>query len=75
MHGLGGEAPDETVLSPFPPVVREAPDAFAFRAWNGPAASGDAVYLTLGTVFNAESGDLLVRVRSPACASSACRSW
>ncbi len=60
-HGLGGEAPAETVLSPFPRVVREAPDAFAFRAWKGPAASGDAVYLTLGTVFNAESGDLLAR--------------
>lgn len=60
-HGLGGEAADEAVLSPFPPCAREAPGAFAFRGGDPPAASGDAVHLTLGTVFNAESGDLLPR--------------
>ena len=60
-HGLSGEAADEAVLSPFPPSVRPAAGAFAFRGGDPPAASGDAVYLTLGTVFNAESGDLLAR--------------
>ena len=61
LHGLGGPPPEETVLSPFPPSVRSATGAFAFRGGDPPAASGDAVYLTLGTVFNAESGDLLAR--------------
>lgn len=60
-HGLTGPPPDEAVLSPFPPSVRPAAGAFAFRGGDPPAASGDAVYLTLGTVFNAESGDLLPR--------------
>ena len=60
-NGLGEEAADEAVLSPFPPSVRPGAGAFAFRAGDVPAASGDAVYLTLGTVFNAESGDLLPR--------------
>ena len=58
---LTGPVPDEAVLSPFPPSVREAPGAFAFRGGDPPAADGEAVYLTLGTVFNAESGDLLPR--------------
>jgi MGT family glycosyltransferase len=49
------------VLSPFPPSLRPAPGAFCFRGGSPPAADGDAVYLTLGTVFNAESGDLLQR--------------
>ena len=53
--------PSETVLSPFPPSVRAQPGAFAFRGGDPPAADGDTVYLTLGTVFNAESGDLLAR--------------
>ena len=60
-HGLGAPPLEETILSPFPPSVRPAPGAFAFRGGDPPAASGDAVYLTLGTVFNAESGDLLPR--------------
>jgi UDP:flavonoid glycosyltransferase YjiC (YdhE family) len=60
-HGLAGPPPEETVLSPFPPSVREAPGAFAFRGGDPPAAGGDVLYLTLGTVFNAESGDLLPR--------------
>ena len=59
--GLDGPQPEETVLSPFPPSVRSEAGAFAFREGEPPAASGDAVYLTLGTVFNAESGDLLPR--------------
>ena len=60
-HGLEGEPPAETILSPFPPVLREIPGAACFRGGSPPAAEGDAVYLTLGTVFNAESGDLLER--------------
>ena len=60
-HGLAGTAADETVLSPFPPSLRSAPEAFAFRGGDPPAAAGDTIYLTLGTVFNAESGDLLAR--------------
>jgi UDP:flavonoid glycosyltransferase YjiC (YdhE family) len=57
-------APDprvEAVLSPFPASLRAAPGAVAFRAGDPPQADGDAVYLTLGTVFNTESGDLLPR--------------
>ena len=61
-HGLGAEAADEAALSPFPPRLRSVPGAFAFRGSVAPAASGDAVYVTLGTVFNAESGDLFPRV-------------
>jgi UDP:flavonoid glycosyltransferase YjiC (YdhE family) len=60
-HGLAGAAPEQAVLSPFPRGLRDAPGAFAFRAWDVPRASGEAVYLTLGTVFNAESGDLFPR--------------
>ena len=63
-HGHAGPPPEETVFSPFPPSVRSAAGAFAFRGGDLPAASGDAVYLTLGTVFNAESGDLLPRALS-----------
>jgi len=63
-HGLTGRprpgAP-ELLLAPFPPSLRAAPGAFAFRGGDPPAADGDAVYLTLGTVFNAESGDLFPR--------------
>ncbi len=59
--GLAGPAPEEALLSPFPLILRQAPGAFAFRGGDPPAADGDAVYLTLGTVFNAESGDLLPR--------------
>ena len=61
-HGLGGEAADEAVLSPFPPRLRSVAGALGFRGAAAPAASGDAVYVTLGTVFNAESGDLFPRV-------------
>jgi UDP:flavonoid glycosyltransferase YjiC (YdhE family) len=61
-HGLTtAEGAPELLLSPFPRSVREAPGAYAFRGGSPPAADGDAVYLTLGTVFNAESGDLLQR--------------
>jgi UDP:flavonoid glycosyltransferase YjiC (YdhE family) len=60
-HGLAGEPPDETILSPFPPSLRPIPGASCFRGGSPPVADGDAVYLTLGTVFNAESGDLLQR--------------
>jgi len=60
-HGLAGEPPGETVLSPFPPSLRAIPGAYCFRGGSPPAADGEAVYLTLGTVFNAESGNLLQR--------------
>jgi len=61
-HGLAAPAAvRELVLSPFPRSLRDEPGAFAFRGGSPPAADGDAVYLTLGTVFNAESGDLLAR--------------
>ena len=60
-HGLGADAPAEVVLSPFPPALRPALGASCFRGGSPPASDGDAVYLTLGTVFNAESGDLLQR--------------
>ena len=60
-HGLTGDAPEEALLSPFPLGLRSEPGAFAFRGGDPPAADGEAVYLTLGTVFNAESGDLLPR--------------
>jgi UDP:flavonoid glycosyltransferase YjiC (YdhE family) len=63
-HGLAGSAAGasrELVLSPFPPSLRAVPGAFPFRGGDAPAADGDAVYLTLGTVFNAESGDLFSR--------------
>jgi UDP:flavonoid glycosyltransferase YjiC (YdhE family) len=55
------------VLSPFPPSFRH-PDfplpatGHAIRLGRAPLASGDAVYFTLGTVFNLESGDLFSRV-------------
>jgi UDP:flavonoid glycosyltransferase YjiC (YdhE family) len=57
------------VLSPFPPSLRHPdfplPDTgHAFRLGRAPLASGDAVYFTLGTVFNLESGDLFTRVLS-----------
>jgi UDP:flavonoid glycosyltransferase YjiC (YdhE family) len=56
------------VLSPFPPGLRDPafplPDtACAVRLGPMPApARGDAVYATLGTVFNLESGDLFERL-------------
>ncbi|HET8951126.1 MAG TPA: glycosyltransferase [Solirubrobacteraceae bacterium] len=59
--GAGHGAPGALVLSPFPPSLRAVPGAIAFRSGDPPAADGDAVYLTLGTVFNAESGDLFTR--------------
>jgi len=64
-HGLTGDPPAEALLSPFPPRLRATPGALLFRPDDpAPAADGEAVYLTLGTVFNAESGDLLPRALS-----------
>ena len=60
-HGLPVAPAPEPMLTPFPTSVREAPRAHAYRASDAPAADGDVVYLTLGTVFNAESGDLFGR--------------
>jgi len=51
------------VLSPFPPSLRRPPDdAVSLRLTEPRASDGDAVYFTLGTVFNLESGDLFTRV-------------
>jgi MGT family glycosyltransferase len=53
------------VLSPFPRRLRPlAPGAHAFRAAKAtrPQTDANAVYLTLGTIFNLESGDLFERV-------------
>jgi hypothetical protein len=57
------------VLSPFPPSFRDPrfplPETgHAIRLGRAPLAAGDAVYFTLGTVFNLESGDLFSRVLS-----------
>jgi UDP:flavonoid glycosyltransferase YjiC (YdhE family) len=60
-RGIVERSARELVLSPFPASLRHEPGAFAYRAGDPPLAGGDAVYLTLGTVFNAESGDLLGR--------------
>lgn len=61
----------DLVLSPFPPSLRHPDhalpaDAVAYRAQASPPArrgtpSRPHVYFTLGTVFNAESGDLFTR--------------
>jgi UDP:flavonoid glycosyltransferase YjiC (YdhE family) len=66
-HGL---APDpelamlrrHLVLSPFPPSYRA--DGTAFRALTPrqPTAPATAIYVTLGTVFPLESGDLFARL-------------
>ena len=51
----------EVVLTPFPPELR--PGGVAFRALDAPPpAGGDLVLVTLGTIFNTESGDLFERV-------------
>jgi UDP:flavonoid glycosyltransferase YjiC (YdhE family) len=52
------------VLSPFPPSLRDPGPAHCFRAVVGARRGGgrQAVYFTLGTVFNLESGDLFARV-------------
>ena len=75
-HGLPAGAPLDMlsrrlVLSPFPPSFRDPADplppaARSFRPEDvPPAAPADGrplVYVTLGTIFNTESGDLLARV-------------
>ena len=75
-HGLPAGAPLEIlsrrlVLSPFPPGFRDPADplppaARSFRPEDVPPASPangrPLVYVTLGTIFNTESGDLLARV-------------
>ncbi len=65
-HGL---APDpelaaldgDLVLSPFPPSLRAAEHPLRFFP-TGRGDPGGAIYFTLGTVFNLESGDLFARV-------------
>jgi UDP:flavonoid glycosyltransferase YjiC (YdhE family) len=48
-------------LSPFPASLRPG-DAHRFRAHDARPARGDALYFTLGTIFNNECGDLFERV-------------
>jgi UDP:flavonoid glycosyltransferase YjiC (YdhE family) len=48
-------------LSPFPVSYRPGA-AHRFRAHDAPAAAGDGVYFTLGTIFPLECGDLFTRV-------------
>ena len=63
-------AGDALVLSPFPPNFRDPGDPLpattrAFRPFEAAAAVVGArplVYVTLGTIFNTESGDLLARL-------------
>jgi MGT family glycosyltransferase len=59
------------VLSPFAPSLRDPahpppPGTYAFRPWDAPprrpAGNRPAVYLTLGTVFPLECGDLFGRL-------------
>jgi UDP:flavonoid glycosyltransferase YjiC (YdhE family) len=65
-HGLTPDGPGERlVLSPFPRRLRPLPTgAHAFRAVHAtrPQTDANAVYFTLGTIFNLESGDLFERV-------------
>jgi UDP:flavonoid glycosyltransferase YjiC (YdhE family) len=65
-HGLAPDGPGERlVLSPFPRRLRPVPPgAYAFRALHAtrPRIDANAVYFTLGTIFNLESGDLFERV-------------
>ncbi len=70
--GLAPEPPEPLVFSPFPPSLREPGAAHAIRPAgpepDAPAPpwlaglSGPVVHVTLGTVFNQESGDLLERL-------------
>jgi MGT family glycosyltransferase len=58
-------APPDLVLCGFPPSLRSVPlpaTAHAFRPCEAAHAEGDAIYFTLGTIFNLESGDLFTRV-------------
>ncbi len=55
------------VLSPFPPGFRDPAyslpvTARTFRPQDPVEADGEAIYFTLGTIFNTESGDLFQRV-------------
>jgi UDP:flavonoid glycosyltransferase YjiC (YdhE family) len=65
-HGLAVTAPrDPLVLSPFPRRLRPLPPtAHAFRSASAtwPPSDATTVYVTLGTIFNLESGDLFERV-------------
>jgi UDP:flavonoid glycosyltransferase YjiC (YdhE family) len=62
---LASDVPARLVLSPFPPSLRPLPaNAHAFRTATArrPPADATTVYVTLGTIFNLESGDLFERV-------------
>ena len=49
------------VLSPFPASYRPG-DAHRFRVHDAAPAAGDELYVTLGTIFPTECGDLFTRV-------------
>jgi UDP:flavonoid glycosyltransferase YjiC (YdhE family) len=50
----------DLLLRPFPPSLRD--DGLGIRPCATATARGDAIYFTLGTVFNRECGDLFERV-------------
>jgi UDP:flavonoid glycosyltransferase YjiC (YdhE family) len=52
---------DGLVLSPFPERYRPGA-GHRFRAHDAAPSAGDAIYFTLGTIFNLECGDLFTRV-------------
>jgi UDP:flavonoid glycosyltransferase YjiC (YdhE family) len=52
----------DLVISTFPPSLRDPGAAVPIRLTAPAVAAGAAVYFTLGTVFNLESGDLFARV-------------
>jgi len=67
---LGLPARDRLVLSPFPPSLRDPavplpPNTHTIR-WTDPAPSGEpvpaSIYVTLGTIFSLEAGDLFARL-------------
>jgi UDP:flavonoid glycosyltransferase YjiC (YdhE family) len=65
---LGLTTRDHLVLSPFPPSLRVAPlppDTHTIR-WTDPAPPGEpvptSIYVTLGTIFSLEAGDLFERL-------------
>jgi UDP:flavonoid glycosyltransferase YjiC (YdhE family) len=75
---LGLKTRDHLVISPFPPSFRDPavpvpPNTHTIR-WTDPAAGGPAdpgltaltvapsIYVTLGTIFNLEAGDLFARL-------------
>ncbi|NUT36759.1 MAG: glycosyltransferase family 1 protein, partial [Hamadaea sp.] len=71
-HGLPAEAPEHLVITPFPasfrdpghplPASAHAINQTPFVKRTAPPGEDPLVYVTLGTVFNRESGDLFERI-------------